>query len=167
MRRISGVGAGLAVAAGMVALVACSSSGGGTSRSSAPARGVSTPAPTTSAASSTPAPSTTSSAVRAVARPALTGTWSGHYSGTFTGTFTLTWHEAGANLSGTIRISSLNNQPDTINGTVQGGHIRFGTVGSQAIQYAGTVSGGSMSGSWTIGANGKSAGGGSWSAAKA
>jgi hypothetical protein len=47
---------------------------------------------------------------------------------------------------------------------VQGDTIRFGTVGSQAITYSGSVSGSSMSGTYQVGSG---AGSGSWSAAKA
>jgi hypothetical protein len=45
---------------------------------------------------------------------------------------------------------------------VQGGAIQFGTVGSAAITYSGSVSGNSMSGTYQV-ANG---GSGSWSASK-
>ena len=49
----------------------------------------------------------------------------------------------------------------SVNGTVSGSSIRFGTVGSSAITYTGTVSGNSMSGSYQT-----PGGGGSWSAHK-
>jgi len=49
-----------------------------------------------------------------------------------------------------------------MNGTVNGSSIKFGTVGGTAVHYAGSVSGDSMSGSYST-----SAGGGSWSAHKA
>ena len=39
---------------------------------------------------------------------------------------------------------------DDINGTVNGGTISFGTVGSQAITYSGSVSGDSMSGTYKV-----------------
>lgn len=166
MRTIRRNGGYLAVAATIAALTACSSSGGGTGASTRPAGGPNTsPAPQTTSAST---PTVVGRKASTVAHSSLSGKWSGHYSGAFSGTFTLTWHESGENLSGSIRISSMQNEPAGINGTVQGDHIRFGTVGSQAIQYAGNVSGGTMSGTWQIGAvNGKAAGRGSWSAAKA
>ena len=48
----------------------------------------------------------------------------------------------------------------SLNGTISGTRIRFGTVGSTAITYSGTVSGRSMSGTYQVnGANG-----GNWSA---
>jgi hypothetical protein len=53
-----------------------------------------------------------------------------------------------------------------IHGTVQGGTIKFGTVGSQAITYKGSVSGSSMSGTWQIKGTSGAAGGGPWSASK-
>ena len=96
----------------------------------------------------------------------LSGTWLGSYSGAFSGTFTLTWQQSGQNLSGTIKVSGLNDVPTSINGTVQGAFIRFGTVGSKSITYAGSVSGNSMSGTWKMKAGGRSLGGGSWHASK-
>jgi hypothetical protein len=76
----------------------------------------------------------------------------------------LTWHQSGSHLQGTIQISN----PDgtsPINGTVSGAAIQFGTVGSMAITYSGTVSGGSMSGSYQVHTQNGSADG-SWSATK-
>ncbi len=96
----------------------------------------------------------------------LSGRWSGTYSGSFTGTFKLAWQQSGHSLGGTIMISGFNNVPTSINGIAKGTAIRFGTVGSEAITYSGTVSGGSMSGSWKMQAAGRSVGGGSWNASK-
>jgi hypothetical protein len=129
-----------------VAAVACSSS-------SQP----STTAPTTPGGASPTASPPASSAAD------LSGTWSGTYSGAFKGTFTLTWQQSGSKLSGTINLSS-GGSPH-INGTVNGGTIRFGTVGSTAITYSGSVSGNSMSGTYKVKTNGGSVGG-PWSATK-
>ena len=96
----------------------------------------------------------------------LSGKWSGTYNGSFSGTFKLTWQESGHNLGGSITISGFNNAPTSITGTVKGTAISFGTVGSEAITYAGSVAGKSMSGTWKIQAAGKSMGGGSWNASK-
>jgi len=131
-------------------LVACSSSpSGGTSTTSTPLAS-STASPAGSPATSSTPP----------ASGGLSGTWSGRYSGAFQGTFTLTWQQSGSNLSGTIDLSS--DGSPSINGTVQGNAIRFGTVGSEAITYTGSVSGNSMSGTYQV-ANG---GSGTWSASK-
>ena len=95
---------------------------------------------------------------------ALSGKWSGNYSGSYNGTFKLSWHQSGSHLRGTITIS---NQRSTlpINGTVNGTAITFGTVGSMAITYTGTVTGNSMSGTYKVAtANGSA--GGPWSASK-
>ena len=62
------------------------------------------------------------------------------------------WKQSGPRLSGTIT---------GIKGAVNGTAISFGTVGSAAITYSGSVSGKSMSGSYQT-----SGGGGSWSAHK-
>jgi hypothetical protein len=109
--------------------------------------------PTSSAPATTPA---------AVSDSGLTGSWTGKYSGAFTGTFRLTWLQTGSNLAGTIMLSTENNDPIPLTGTVNGNTISFGTVGSQAVTYSGTVSGNSMSGSYQVGG----AAGGPWSANK-
>ncbi len=120
-----------------------------------------TPTTTSSAAVIPTTSAPTSSAPTSGASGAdLSGTWTGNYSGAFTGTFTLTWQQTGSKLSGTIDLST-DGSPQ-IDGSVTGDTITFGTVGSTAITYTGTVSGNSMSGTYTVG----SAGGGSWSAKK-
>lgn len=96
----------------------------------------------------------------------LSGTWSGSYRGSFSGTFRLRWQEIGQGLSGTIAISGFGNAPTSIHGVVEGTSISFGTVGSRAVTYSGSVSGSSMSGTWKIKAGGQALGGGSWSASR-
>jgi hypothetical protein len=107
----------------------------------------------------TAAPVTTTSAPASVD---LSGSWSGKYSGAFTGTFQLSWQQTGSKLSGTITLST---QPGSLslNGTVTGSQISFGTVGSEAITYSGSVSGNSMSGTYQVAGQA----GGPWSATKA
>jgi hypothetical protein len=113
------------------------------------------------AAPSSKAPA--SSKATAPAAGALSGKWSGQYSGSYQGTFVLHWRQNGSRLKGRIRISNPGNLLP-INGFVRNGAIRFGTVGSTAITYSGTVSGGSMSGHWSF--HGGSGAGGPWSASK-
>lgn len=96
----------------------------------------------------------------------LSGKWSGSYSGAFSGTFSLNWQESGTHLVGTIMISGFHNAPTTINGTVKGASIQFGTVGSESITYSGSVSSASMSGTWQIQAGGQALGSGSWTASE-
>jgi hypothetical protein len=135
----------------LVAAVACSSS-------SPTATGDQT-SPSAPAATSPPASSPASGG----SDTDLSGTWSGQYGGTFTGTFKLSWTQSGSNLNGTIDLNPGGTSP--LNGTVSGNSITFGTVGSQAITYTGTVSGDSMSGNYKVHtANGTV--GGSWSANK-
>jgi hypothetical protein len=107
-------------------------------------------------------PSTSSPSTTAAATGGLSGTWSGQYSGASQGTFTLTWQQSGSDLTGTIIISDFGAAPININGTVTGSTIRFGTVGSQAITYSGSVSANSMSGTYTA-----PTGTGNWNATKA
>jgi hypothetical protein len=104
--------------------------------------------------------------VAAPKHESLSGKWSGKYGGSFSGTFVVSWQQSGHSLSGTIKISGFENEATNIHGTVQGTSIRFGTVGSEAITYLGSVSGKSMSGTWKIQAGGRSLGGGSWTASK-
>jgi len=96
----------------------------------------------------------------------LSGKWSGSYSGAFSGTFSLTWQQSGKDLSGTIMISGFEDVPTSIHGTVKGASISFGTVGSKSITYSGSVSGNSMSGTWTMKTDGQSLGGGAWKASR-
>jgi len=143
-------------AAFAVTLAACS---GGSSSSSTPGSDTTTPAQTSAPATEAATPATS-----ATTASSLAGSWSGQYSGSYSGTFTLTWTQSGSNLHGTIHISNpAGSLP--INGTVNGTAIRFGTVGSMAITYSGTVSGSSMSGSYQVHAQG-GASGGPWNAAK-
>jgi outer membrane biogenesis lipoprotein LolB len=114
----------------------------------APAAAVSTPA--ASAPASSPAAAT-----------GLSGSWSGQYGGAFSGTFTLTWTQTGSDLSGKITLSDPAGTTN-LHGTVNGSAISFGTVGSTAVTYTGSVSGSSMSGNYQVGGQA----GGTWSATK-
>jgi len=140
------------LAAVAATLAACSSS---SSTTTPPPSAPAATTPATSAPASTSAP----------AAGALSGKWSGMYSGAYSGSFILNWTQSGSKLSGTIQLS---NPGDTlpIHGTVNGNAISFGTVGSTAITYTGTVTGNSsMSGTYQVqGGNGSS--GGPWSATK-
>jgi hypothetical protein len=97
--------------------------------------------------------------VRKSKAPAVAGTWSGQYSGAFSGTFTLNWTKNGKNLRGTIKLSNPSGSY-TCTGKIEGSKLTFGAVGAGA-RYTGSISGASMSGSYTTGR-----GGGSWSATK-
>ncbi len=119
---------------------------------------------TSTAAASAPAPATSTTTTTTAAAPAsesgLSGRWNGQYGGAYNGTFVLNWQQSGSSLSGKITISSPESTLD-VNGTLHGSSITFGTVGSLAITYTGTVSGSSMSGTYHT-----PGGGGSWSASK-
>ena len=56
-------------------------------------------------------------------------------------------------------------EPPPCTATVNGSAITFGTVGSTAITYSGTVSGNSMSGNYQV-QGGSSSASGTWSATK-
>jgi hypothetical protein len=143
-----------ATAALAMALAACSSYGS-TAQVTA-----------TRSAKAVPAAAPAASAAQAAADSGLSGKWRGQYSGAYQGHFVLRWHQSGSRLSGTIALSAPAPGTVPIHGTVQGGTIKFGTVGSQAITYKGSVSGSSMSGTWQIKGTSGAAGGGPWSASK-
>lgn len=115
--------------------------------------------PTSSTPPTSIAPATTTSA--APAGVDLSGSWAGKYGGAYVGDFTLNWQQSGSELTGNI---TLTTPPRTLslNGTVTGSKISFGTVGSEAITYSGTVSGNTMSGNYQIAGQP----GGNWSANK-
>ncbi len=115
---------------------------------------------TSTPASTTPATTATTTTAASTAESGLSGQWNGQYSGAYNGTFVLHWQQSGSSLSGKITISSPSSTLD-VNGTLHGSAITFGTVGSLAITYTGTVSGSSMSGSYST-----PGGGGTWSASK-
>ena len=109
----------------------------------------------------TPTPSTGASAIA--------GAWSGTWQSTNqagSGTFTLTWTQQGSDLSGTITVTKT---PCVANGTltgkVSGNQIEFGAVqGTYRIDYRGSVSGNSMSGTYASPTCGNAKG--NWSATK-
>lgn len=142
----------LTIGAAALLLAACSSSGtSGKTSTNTTATHVAAAQPSAVAASSAPA-----------AAGPLTGTWNGHYGGSYRGTFVLHWHQSGSKLGGRIHISNpASSLP--IHGSVSGRSIQFGTVGSYAITYSGTVSGNFMSGTYKVGG----AQGGNWRASKA
>jgi hypothetical protein len=150
---------GMTMAAALaVTLAACSGSSSPGSGGTAAHVSASTSAGVTAPASTSPA------SASAAAASGLSGKWSGRYSGAYHGTFVLTWHQSGPKLSGRIKLSA----PAVtlpIHGSVTGGAIRFGTVGSVGITYSGSVSGSSMSGTYQVHAASGSADG-PWSAAK-
>jgi hypothetical protein len=90
----------------------------------------------------------------------LTGTWTGSYSGAFTGTFRFTWGQTGSKLAGRIHLSNPAGNYGISGSVGRDGGIQFGVVGAGAT-YKGSVSGTSMSGTYT-----SPQGNGSWSAHK-
>jgi len=153
---MTGIRLTLTIGAAAFLLAACSSASttGNTSTNTAATHSAAAQPP--AAATSAPA----ASSAKAASGP-LSGTWNGQYGGSYQGTFVLHWRQSGSKLGGHIRISSpASSLP--IHGSVAGGAIQFGTVGSYAITYTGTVSGSSMSGSYQVGG----AQSGNWSASK-
>jgi len=139
------------IGAAALLLAACSSSGTSGKTSANTAATHQAAAQPAAAASSAPA----------AAAALLSGAWHGQYGGSYQGTFVIHWRQSGSKLGGRIHISNPASSL-AIHGSLVGGSIQFGTVGSYAITYSGTVSGGSMSGSYKVGG----AQGGNWSASK-
>ncbi len=147
-----------ALAVGVVVALTVSGCGsGGAASGAASGPGVSS---VPSSPTSTAPPASSSGGSTTQTSGDLSGKWAGSYSGTFSGTFRLNWQQTGSKLHGTITLSTSGTVP--VNGVVTGDSIRFGTVGSTAVTYTGTISGNSMSGSYNT-----PSGGGSWSAQKA
>jgi hypothetical protein len=86
----------------------------------------------------------------------LSGTWAGLCTGSFNGFCSLTWTQTAHALDGTFMLSSPPGNLH-ISGNLTGSTISFGAGG--VATFTGTVSGSSMSGSYTDIANGKT---GSW-----
>jgi hypothetical protein len=137
-------------------LAACSGSGSNTPQVIA----------TQPAKANSPAAAASTAPAQAAADTGLSGKWRGQYSGAYQGHFVLRWHQSGSRLSGTITLSAPSRGTVPIHGTVRGGAIKFGTVGSEDITYSGSASGDSMSGTWQIKGPSGPAGGGPWSASK-
>lgn len=124
----------------------------------------------TAAVTSTPKPTTAATGAPTEAASGLGGIWGGEYVSTSTpgstGTFILDWTQSGSALSGTISVANSECVSEgTITGTTDGATITFGAVqGTYAIAYEGTVSGDSMSGTYSSPSCGNAAG--TWQAAK-
>ena len=144
--------AGLLLLALAVLASGCGSSSSNTTTAATTASSPAATAATTAA---------TNSAAPASSQSGLSGKWNGQYSGAYNGTFVLDWQQSGSTLSGEITLSAPQSTLG-IHGALHGSAITFGTVGSVAITYTGTVSGSSMSGKYST-----PGGGGSWSATKA
>jgi hypothetical protein len=145
-----------ATAALAMTLAACSSSGNSATQVTA----------TQSAKANPAAAPAASASAQAAVDTGLSGRWRGQYSGVYQGHFVLRWHQSGSRLSGTITLSAPSRGTVPIHGKVQGGTIKFGTVGSEDIIYSGSASGDSMSGTWQIKGPSGPMGGGPWSASK-
>ncbi|MGZ4202432.1 MAG: hypothetical protein ACXVRH_10280 [Thermoleophilaceae bacterium] len=144
----------LTVGVWIAVTLAISGCGGGSGSTSTQ---TSTPAAPATSSTPTSTPTTTTPPASSSSSSGLSGKWSGQYSGAYSGTFKLDWNQNGSKLSGTIDLSTGGTLP--VHGTVTGSSIKFGTVGGQAITYTGTVSGSSMSGTYST-----PGGGGPWSA---
>jgi hypothetical protein len=145
--RWASLAGGLLLSALALPLAGCGSSSNSTSSTA-----------TTTSAPAASAPATTTA--KTTSESDLSGQWKGQYTGAYNGTFVLNWQQSASSLSGKITISAPLSTLK-VNGTLHGSAITFGTVGSLAITYTGTVSGSSMSGKFST-----PGGGGSWSATK-
>ncbi|HEY7452406.1 MAG TPA: hypothetical protein VIA02_07810 [Candidatus Limnocylindria bacterium] len=133
----------LVVVAGCVSSMSQSGSSGGPS---APVPSLSFTEPSESAEPSQPNPPSTSD---------LTGTWEGTWAidppyETVVGTMAMDFIQSGSSISGPITFTGTDCEDGTVEGSVNGSSITFGVVASsQTIQYTGTVTGATMSGTWS------------------
>jgi hypothetical protein len=101
--------------------------------------------------------------------PSLVGLWSGEYKSTVPanadGSFTVVFQGAPPDYTGSIVIAGLCEPDCPVTATVNGNAITFGSVGPRAVSYKGTISGNTISGTYTIGNEGQ--GSGTWKAVKA
>jgi hypothetical protein len=110
------------------------------------------------------------SATTAPATSGLTGAWPGEWQNTTPdssrGTFRIQWTQSGSSLSGTIAITGTPCLTGgSISGSLNGGNLNFGVVTGQAqVSYTGTVSGTTMSGTYTTSCGNAQ---GTWKATKA
>lgn len=145
----------------VLAATACSSSGGSGGSPSASAAGeVPTSPPATTA--------TSPSAAQDDAGNAIDGAWDGSWSSTsspgVSGSFTVTFTESGNQLKGSITATNTPCiQGAAVTGTLDGNRIVFGKANT--VDYTGTVSGNSMSGTYAAPACGQDKG--DWRATKA
>jgi hypothetical protein len=114
----------------------------------------------------TPSPSATTGGALGALTGAWKGTWINETPQTAVGTFTLTWAQQGSQLFGAIGVTGSNClSAGNVTGDVDGNKITFGAVeGNNMITYVGTVSGNTMSGTYSS-ACGNSKG--TWSAIRA
>jgi hypothetical protein len=114
-------------------------------------------------------PPTASQSTGGITGSDLSGTWTGIWTNNSpdhsTGSFELQWQQQGSVLSGTITIHGTPCLTDgTITGALNGKTITFGAVAGQVqVGYTGSVSGTTMSGTYTT-ACGNAVG--TWQAAK-
>jgi hypothetical protein len=104
----------------------------------------------------------------AAAPTGLAGLWAGEYKSVLPpnadGTFTVVFEGSAPDYTGSIVIAGLCEPDCPISAKVTGNTIDFGSVGPRAVTYKGTISGNSMSGTYTVGTEGQ--GQGTWSAVK-
>ena len=87
----------------------------------------------------------------------LTGSWTGTWTnspdfGSTTGGFTMKLSQTGSTFSGTVSVTGPTCvRNGKVNGTVTGGNLQFGWITDVArpVQFTGTISGASMSGTWS------------------
>ena len=100
--------------------------------------------------------------------PPLAGLWAGEYKSVVPanadGTFTVVFDGSGSAYTGSIVMAGLCEPDCSITASVTGNTITFGSVGPRAVTYKGTISGDSMSGTYTVGNEGQ--GEGTWTAVK-
>jgi hypothetical protein len=144
-----GTAATIVLLGGLSACTAVNPNTGASPTPSVTASPTSSPSPVvTPSATSTPNPSATGLGALS---GAWMGTWTNETPTPAVGTFTLTWAQQGTLLVGAIGVTGSNCiAAGNVTGSVDGNKISFGAVeGTKLITYVGTVSGNTMSGTYT------------------
>ncbi len=137
-------------------LTACGSAGTGTGASTTLDSSSSSNTPASAFAGSASTSSASTVPATTTAQGPIAGTWNGTYTSrkypSTTGPFLVTFTQNGTKIAGAITISSACISKGTIDGTLSGQTIGFGTVqGTSTITFDGTISGTAISGTYTSG----------------
>lgn len=149
------MGAGALLSACLLLIAGCTSSSKGKGSTSSTNTASVTTQPASTASSSTPADTSSApSSAPPSSSDDIAGDWTGTFANTTTGatgTFSVTFSRQGETITGHITINGGGS--GTINGTLSGNKITFGTITGSTTTFDGSFAGNSMSGTYKAGAD--------------
>ncbi|PZS33861.1 MAG: hypothetical protein DLM58_06975 [Pseudonocardiales bacterium] len=155
LRRKRMIGAAALLSTCLLLTVGCTSSSKGKGSNSPASTAPVTTQPASTASNSTPADtSPATSSAPASSSDDIAGDWTGTFANSTTGqtgTFAVTFSRQGETITGHITINGGGS--GTINGTLSGNKITFGTITGSTTTFDGSFSGNSMSGTYKAGAD--------------